>query len=88
MSKVYKIRANEKLFNDWIKTSTIPHTKLGMLGASIVQNDMELSSEELNDWFEEVGESINETEIHFAEVINELRRLRQQTARYIKSINN
>ena len=88
MTKNYKIKTNEQLFEDWLRVSTSLHTKLGNYGAAIVQNDMELSAEQLNEWYEYTGELIEETEQHFIEVIEELKELRKQTVQYIKQINN
>lgn len=87
ITKTYIIKTNEQLFNEWMRVSTSPHTKLGMYGASMVQNDMELSREQMNEWYEYCGELIDETERHFTEVIEELKKLRQQTVQYIKKIN-
>lgn len=64
-----------------------PHTKIGMYGAYAVQNDMELTADQLNEWYEYSGELIRATEKHFEEVIKELERLRQQTVNYIKELN-
>lgn len=85
--KTYKIIADEKLFDRWFKLAASPHTKLGRYGASIVQNDMILSKDELNEWYEECGKLIDETEIDFKEVIEELKQLRKQTVEYIKKTN-
>src|SRR5690606_18433908 len=88
ISKTYKIKGNEQLFEDWLRVSASPHTKLGNFGAAMVQNDIELSADQLNEWYEHCGELIAETEQHFTEVIEELKELRKQTVQYIKQINN
>lgn len=88
ISKTYKIKSNEQLFEDWLRVSASPHTKLGNFGAAMVQNDSELTRDQLNEWYEYCGELIEETEKHFIEVIEELKELRKQTVQYIKQINN
>lgn len=76
------------MFDKWLSLAASPHSKLGKYAGSIVQNDMEIPSEELNKWFQECGELIDETEQHFAEVIVKMRELRNETVKYIKYINN
>lgn len=87
MTKKYRIKANDKLFDDWLRVSASPHSKLGFQGAWIVQNDIELTGEELNDWYKETGRLIDATEEHFEQVINDLRALRERSVKYIKQLN-
>lgn len=83
----YKIKANEKLFNEWMRVVASLHAKIGLYGADVVRNDMELSAEQLNEWYAYAGELIEETEKHFAEVVEELYKLRRQTVEYIRKLN-
>lgn len=88
MSKQYSIKANERLFEDWMRASASPHSKLGLHGAWIVQNDMQLTGQELNDWYKETGLLIEATEEHFEQVINEMKSLRERSVKYIKKLNS
>ncbi|WP_090739428.1 hypothetical protein [Paenibacillus sp. Mc5Re-14] len=87
MSKKYSIKANERLFEDWMRVSASPHSKLGLHGAWIVQNDMELTGQELNDWYKETGRLIETTEEHFEQVISDMKALRERSVKYIKQLN-
>lgn len=86
VSKTYKIVANEQMLEEWLRVSV--GTMLKMHGARILQNDMELTGGQLNDWYEHCGELIEETEQQFANVIKEMKRLRLDTVHYIKKINS
>lgn len=87
MSKSYKIKASEKLFNEWMRVSASPHSKIGFDTWTIVQNDMTLSGEELNEWYKRAGDQIEETEKHFAQVIEDMKAMRKRTVDYIKFTN-
>ncbi|MGG4105116.1 hypothetical protein AAXB25_14465 [Paenibacillus lautus] len=87
MTKKYSIKANERLFEDWVRVSASPHSKLGFHGAWIVQNDIELTGEELNEWYKETGRLIDATEEHFDQVISDLKALRERSVKYIKQLN-
>lgn len=87
MSKTYKIKSNGKLFEEWMRVSASPHSKLGLHGASVIQNDTELTTKQLNDWYKEVGMMIKATEEHFESVINEMNQLRIRTVNYITNLN-
>lgn len=88
MSKIYKIKSNERLFNEWMRVSASPHSKVGMDTWVIVQNDMEMTGEQLNEWYKYTGKCIEETEKQFKQVIEELKKLRTQTVNYIKLEND
>lgn len=87
MSKQYKIKSNEKLFDDWMRVDASPHSKVSLYGASIVQNDMVLSGQELNEWYKETGRLIEATEEHFEQVISEMKELRERSVKYIQHSN-
>lgn len=87
MSKEYIIKPNEKLFDEWMRVSASPHSKVSMETWSIVQNDMTLTGEQLNEWYKSTGKRIEETEKHFAEVIENLKLMRKRTVDYIKFMN-
>lgn len=87
MSKKYIIKSNQKLFDEWLATSASPTSKLGMYGAAIIQNDMEMTSDMLNEWYHHAGYLIDETEKEFAKVINKMRDLRTKTVKYINASN-
>jgi hypothetical protein len=70
-----------------MRVSASPHSKLGLYAASIIQNDMECTRDELNDWYRETGKLIKETENHFESVIKQMEALRKKTVRYIKDVN-
>ncbi|EJW13972.1 hypothetical protein M5X02_31940 [Paenibacillus alvei] len=88
MSKLYRIKSNEKLFNEWMRVSASPHSKLGIDTWAIVQNDVEMTGNELNEWYKHAGKMIKETENHFAQVIEEMKKLRTRTVNYIKLEND
>lgn len=87
MSRRYQIKSSEKLFDQWMKVSASPHCKVGTETWGIVQNDTELTGEELNKWYKDTGKKIEATEIHFTEVIEELKAMRKRTVDYIKFTN-
>lgn len=87
MAKKYIIKTNQKLFTEWMDTSASPTSLLGMYGAAIVQNDMEMTSEMLNEWYHHAGDLIDETEKEFAKVIEKMKDLRLRTVKYINSSN-
>jgi hypothetical protein len=87
MSKLYKIQGNAKLFYEWMRVSASPHSKINISTWGIVQNDMVLSGDELNDWWIDSGKQIEKTEQHFKEIIEEMKELRDRTAKYIQQLN-
>lgn len=87
MSKLYRIKSNEQLFNEWMRVSASPHSKVGLDTWSIIQNNMEMTGDELNEWHLRTTELIYETEVHFQEVLEDMRKLQKRTVNYIKSLN-
>ncbi|WP_256719478.1 hypothetical protein [Paenibacillus odorifer] len=71
-----------------MRVSASPHSKVGMDTWAIVQNDMEMTGEQLNEWYKRTGKSIEETEKQFRQVIEEMKKLRTQTVNYIKLEND
>lgn len=87
MSKLYKIKSNEKLFNEWMRVSASPNSKVGLETWAIVQNDMEMTGDELNEWYIYTTQLIHDTEAHFQEVLEDMKKLQKRTVDYIKTIN-
>ena len=79
----YYIKANERLFEQWMaleaKTNTV------IQGNIVLQNDITLTSEDLNDWYKLITFEIQETEKDFERIINDLYKLRDKTVNYIKN---
>jgi hypothetical protein len=81
--KIYKIKANEDLFYRWMKLQT--KTQLIVRGQDIVQNDMEMTAEQLNEWYKGLTADIESVRVDFKKTLEELDRLKAITIDYIKN---
>lgn len=71
--KVLKVKKNRKLFDEWNDTIDSLH----IYGGGLVQNDMELNTDQLNEIYIKINKLVKQSII-----------LRNETFKYIKEINN
>ena len=71
--KVLKVKKNRKLFDEWNDTIDGLH----IYGGGLVQNDMELNTDQLNEIYIKINQLVKQSII-----------LRNETFKYIKDINN
>lgn len=83
-SKKYQIQTNQELFSAWMS-----YGKEFVCVADVIQNDMELSTEQLNEWFISTNTFLRKKQQHLTpQQMKHLLELRNQTIQHIKSINN
>jgi NACalpha-BTF3-like transcription factor len=83
--KTYKIKSDEHLFNKWMGEVSKTSNRIDFF---ILQNDCELTSEQLNEWYKKITEQIKESQKDFAKTIKNLTDLRDLTVEYIKDGGN
>jgi hypothetical protein len=73
------------MLNKWIKETSKTNVYVDF---TIMQNDCELTSEELNQWYKTTTEQIKNAQADFAKTIKNLLELRDLTVEYIKDGGN
>lgn len=82
---IYRIKSNENLFNEWRKYEE--ETKEFLL-ASLVQNDMLLTTQQLNDSFSVFHQTITELKGSHSNIyVRQITYLRDKTVDYINNLN-
>lgn len=81
--KIYNIKSNEDLFDKW--TKLVKKTSKKISPQNIVQNDMEATSDQLNEWFKQSLEDIRKVDEDFKQIVADMLKLRQETVKYLKA---
>ena len=79
---IYKVKSNKDLFDRWTKLSKKTSKRLNSM--SLIQNDMEVSKDELNKWYHESLEDIQKMDQDFRDTIQEMLNIRSETIKYFK----
>jgi hypothetical protein len=81
--KIYNIKSNKTLFDEWMKLKAKTNKKITAM--SIVQNDMETNSDELNEWYKTSLEEIRKVDEDFRQIVGDLLAIREKTLKYLKA---
>lgn len=79
---MYKLKANKDLFDRWTKLAKKTNKKITVM--DIVQNDMEVTNKQLNDWWKKSIDEIKKVDEDFKSIISELLSLRNETVQYLQ----
>jgi seryl-tRNA synthetase len=81
--KIYNIKSSEEIYVKWMKLVAKTNKKSSSM--FIMQNDMEATTEELNNWFKDSQEEIIKVDEDFKQIVSDLLALREETVKYIKA---
>jgi uncharacterized membrane-anchored protein YhcB (DUF1043 family) len=80
---LYKIKSNKDLFDKWTKIAKKTSKHLNSI--SFIQNDMEVSKNDMNKWYHESLEDIQKMDQDFKDTIQEMLKIRQEIIKDIKN---
>lgn len=83
MIKVYKIRNGRILWEKWMVLAAKSNGVVKPM--AILQNEIELTPEEMNDWYKKTNKEIDDAEKHFKNLITEMRLTLAETVTHIKN---
>lgn len=80
---LYKIKSNEDLHSRWTKLAKKTSKRLNSI--SFLQNDMEVSKDDMNKWFRESLEDIQKMDQDFKDTVQEMLSIRSDAIKYLKA---
>lgn len=83
--KTYKIKGGQKLFNKWMNLKS--KTNGPLTAMYLFQNDGEISSDNLNEWYQVTQQEIAACEQEMQRVILDMKSALAESVLYIKSTN-
>lgn len=82
--RIYKLKSNEKLFDEWSKLSKKTSKKINQ-NITIVQNDMEITTDQLKIYHADSLEEIRNVQKEFESIVQDMVKLREKTIEYLKA---